>query len=706
LEPKGELPQPAWKLDPGLPIYSNEILVRVDRLNLNSASFSQLLMECGADESLVAEKIMNLIRRRGKMHNPVTGTGGMLLGTIEEVGPEHPARQHAAPGQRIVTLVSLTLTPLEVRKVKKIHLLSGQADVEGHAILFETGIFYPLPPDISENVILIALDEAGAPAYTHSLVSPGDTVLIAGAESKIGALCLFAARDKLGKSGLLTAVTRTEQGKKIIENLGIADVVLTLNTNETISASSVYQKKVGNLSDITIDCMNIPGSELFSIMNTKNRGKVYFASLASRYNVAALGAEGMAKDIDLLLYKGYSHGHADYTVSLLRKYSKLQSYLLALLEEKQQNFGSDCFFPSFAGDPVPVSPASLKECRFQPNNFGLVNQDVPRLQGVVFSSQEIRNLALHAIKIAPYDVSILITGETGVGKEIFAELIHKFSKRCNGSLLKLNCAAVPENLLEAELFGYERGAFTGANHAGKIGLFEAARGGTFFLDEIGDMSLALQAKLLRAVQKKEIMRLGGVKAIPIDVRIIAATNKPLKEMVEKGQFRQDLYYRLNVVEIKIPPLRERPDDVEALANYFLVKFGESYGIYNKRFSVSALTFLKNYDWPGNVRELENLVQRLILFTEGNVIEQEDVLFHLGCKESLAPGNGKGENCAPLSLSRLVDNLEKQIIEEACKKGRTTREIAAYLNTSQSTVVRKLKKYGIKLRSGPRVVTRQ
>lgn len=693
IEPAGEMPQPAWKLDTGLPIYSNELLINVESLNLNSASFAQLLIECGPDQNLMAEKLMYIVRKRGKMHNPVTGTGGMLLGTIEKIGPDHPALKYVSPGQRVVTLVSLTLTPLEINAVKRVHMSSGQVDVEGRAILFESGTFYPLPGDIPENIILTVLDEAGAPAYTHSLASPGKRVLVVGAGSKIGALCLFAARDRLGSSGEIIAVVHSAGSRKDIEKLRVADKILVLDTTDTITAARTYQKQVGQLADLTIDCVDVPGSELFTVMSTRNGGKIYFASLASRYTVAALGAEGMAKDIDLLLYKGYSTGHADYTVSLLRRHSELESYLYAKLLDRRTK--SKSYHPAVSGEACPPGEIPSTGTAFQPNDFGLEIKGMAgsKLQGIILDSREMRSLVLNAIKVAPYDANVLITGETGVGKEVFAELIHKFSKRYNGSLLKINCAAIPENLLEAELFGYEKGSFTGASQTGKIGLFEAARGGTFFLDEVGDMASSLQAKLLRVLQDKSVMRIGGVKPVLIDVRIIAATNKLLKEMMDQGQFRRDLYYRLNVVEIKIPPLRERRDDIIPLAEHFLKHFNEKFKA-GKLLSPQALQILLNYDWPGNVREMENLMQRLVLCSGGDIVDRDDVLNQLGIVEKAGRHDlQKGEHVS-VSLRKVVGSAEKRLLEEARLKGHSTREIATLLNTSQSTVVRKLHKYGL------------
>ena len=233
--------------------------------------------------------------------------------------------------------------------------------------------------------------------------------------------------------------------------------------------------------------------------------------------------------------------------------------------------------------------------------------------------QEIYKLAK---KVSSSSSTVLILGESGTGKEVLAKYIHFCSKR-EGPFIAINCAAIPEDLLEAELFGYEKGAFTGAVKS-KPGKFELAHKGTLFLDEIGDLSLKLQAKLLRVLQEKQVERLGGNNPIKVEVRIIAATNKDLEKEVKEGRFREDLFFRLNVIPIKLPPLRERKEDIPLLAQFFLKKICQREGIEEKRLSPEALKILTEYSWPGNIRELENFIERLVILTEGEVIEVEDL----------------------------------------------------------------------------------
>ena len=223
-------------------------------------------------------------------------------------------------------------------------------------------------------------------------------------------------------------------------------------------------------------------------------------------------------------------------------------------------------------------------------------------------------------QIAAVESTILIYGETGVGKEVIAREVHSRSSRRSRPYIKVNCAAIPSSLLESELFGYEKGAFTGASGSRKLGMFEMANGGTILLDEIGEMPLELQPKLLRVIQDRELYRLGGTEPVKLDIRVIASTNRDLKEAIEKGTFRKDLYYRLCVIPVFLPALRERRNDIPILANYFLTRLNRNYRMA-KRFTEQALKILSSYDWPGNVRELENVVERLIVVNRSESIDE-------------------------------------------------------------------------------------
>ncbi|MCX8083810.1 MAG: sigma-54 dependent transcriptional regulator [Calditerrivibrio sp.] len=292
------------------------------------------------------------------------------------------------------------------------------------------------------------------------------------------------------------------------------------------------------------------------------------------------------------------------------------------------------------------------------------------------------------LKIAPLDANVLITGESGTGKDIAAQYIHRLSSRKDKPFVPVNCAAIPESLIESELFGYERGAFTGAVGK-KKGIFEAAEGGTIFLDEVSEISTMVQAKLLRLIQNKEILPLGSNNPIKIDVRIIAATNKNLEEEVRKGNFRQDLFYRLNVFNIKMPSLRERISDIPLLVNHFLHKFKYLSNNYEKFFSKNAIKTLLDYPWYGNIRELESFIQKVIIMSEGQEINEKEV------KELLQMENGVEPTKDAIDMGKSLEQIEKELIENALKEsGGNITKAAKRLGLSFRTLQYRIGKYGI------------
>ncbi len=314
------------------------------------------------------------------------------------------------------------------------------------------------------------------------------------------------------------------------------------------------------------------------------------------------------------------------------------------------------------------------------------------LKGDVIAESEGMRRAIELSKrVASTDVTVLITGESGSGKELIAKAIHNLSDRRDNPFICVNCAAIPETLLESEMFGYEKGAFTGASrqHTGK---FERASKGTIFLDEIGDLSLGLQAKLLRVLQDKEIDRLGGSKAIRVDSRLISATNKDLSSAVTKGMFREDLFYRVKVFEINVPPLRERREDIPLLCDYFLKKYSRTIGKEIKGISAPAMKFFLNYNWPGNVREMENLIQRAIILEDGGAITGEIIA------ELVSGGGGKtrAEDIrAKDRIEAVKAEEEKKLIIDALTGAKWKRtEAAARLGISRKSLFNKMRKYGL------------
>ena len=318
-------------------------------------------------------------------------------------------------------------------------------------------------------------------------------------------------------------------------------------------------------------------------------------------------------------------------------------------------------------------------------------QNQNRVDNIIGSDTKFREIVKECLKVAKTDIPVLLTGETGTGKEVMAKALHTNSLRCDKPFVSINCAAIPFELLESELFGYMDGAFTGAKRGGKKGKFQLANGGTIFLDEIGDMPSSMQAKLLRVLQEKEIEPLGSEKSIPLDVRVVAATRQDLEAKMKDGSFREDLYYRLSVFNIHIPPLRERGGDSLELAEFFLDELNHKYKTY-KTFSKAVKAYFLKYQWPGNVREVNNVVQSAYAISTENIIDINDIPARMLQQEKPAINLDKNKK----SLGQMVDDYEKEVILELLKKHKgNCLEASKEAGIHKSNFYRKLQKYGIK-----------
>ncbi|MDR2126666.1 MAG: zinc-binding dehydrogenase [Prevotellaceae bacterium] len=320
IAPVGTLPQPALKLDNTMEIYDNELLIDVSTLNIDSASYTQIRNACGGDENMMKNMILSIVDERGKMQNPVTGSGGMLIGTVKETGENFKNATKVKTGDKIATLVSLSLTPLKIDKIINLSAESDQVDIAGQAILFESGLFAVLPDDIPEKLALAALDVAGAPAQVDRLVTEGDMVCIIGGGGKSGILCCYQAMKNAGRYGKVIVVEYShENAQRIIDMQLATDVIVADATNVMDVYSKVMPLTGGRGVDVTINNVNVPSTEMTSILITKGQGCVYFFSMATSFTKAALGAEGVGKDINLIVGNGYARGHAELTLNIVRE---------------------------------------------------------------------------------------------------------------------------------------------------------------------------------------------------------------------------------------------------------------------------------------------------------------------------------------------------------------------------------------------------
>ncbi len=324
LEPKNVLPQPALKVDNDFSvIYDNEILIDVSMLNIDSASYHQIKESCNSDPEKMKQRIIEIVNEKGKMQNPVTGSGGMLIGKVKKIGSALIDKIDLNIGDKIATLVSLSLTPLKIHEIKSLDPNKEQIEVSAEAVLFESGIYAKLPKDISEKLALSVLDVAGAPLQTARLVNPNDKVLIMGANGKSGMLCSYVAKKMAGIGGRVFGLVKEEANIDILEDLGV-EVIKGDATNAVQVYEEISKRTNGEMCDITINVVNVPNVEMACILATRNRGKVYFFSMATSFTKAALGAEGVGKDVDMMIGNGYGLNHADYALQIMRESSLLR----------------------------------------------------------------------------------------------------------------------------------------------------------------------------------------------------------------------------------------------------------------------------------------------------------------------------------------------------------------------------------------------
>jgi L-erythro-3,5-diaminohexanoate dehydrogenase len=335
LEPPDALPQNAWRLDATPRAFENEIRCDVEALNIDSASFRQISEACAFDAHRIGEHIRATVAERGKQHNPVTQSGGMFVGRIAEIGESVRDRAHARVGDRIASLVSLSLTPLTIDEIRHVDVATGRVWITGGAILFESGIYAVLPDDIPTDVALAVLDVAGAPAQVRRLAQPGDRVVVIGADGKSGLLACVQAHERVGPAGRVIGVVPNDQtaGAKLLREHGYADAMLEVDARDPLRLLSALRETAPGLADVTINCVNVPGTELASILATRDGGTIYFFSMCTSFTAAALGAEGVGKDVTMIIGNGYAHRHAEIALATLRDHPPLMEYF-------QQRFGA------------------------------------------------------------------------------------------------------------------------------------------------------------------------------------------------------------------------------------------------------------------------------------------------------------------------------------------------------------------------------
>ncbi len=339
LEPKGALPQSAWRLDNSPHAFANEIVCDVDTLNVDSASFKQIAELCEGDADAIAAHVLETVAARGKQHNAVTGSGGMFVGHVRAIGPALAARDDIAPGDRIASLVSLTLTPLALETVESVDLATGQIAVRGTAILFESALYARLPDDLPTAVALAVLDVAGAPAQVRRLATPGGTVCVIGADGKSGMLACAQARERVGPRGCVVGIVPSAETvtARLLAEHGYVDHLLEADARDALAVLALIPDAFPHLADLVVNCVNVAGTELASILCCRDEGTVYFFSMATSFTAAALGAEGVGKDVRMMVGNGYAKGHAAIALQTLRDHPPIMEHFLARYAAEQRS---------------------------------------------------------------------------------------------------------------------------------------------------------------------------------------------------------------------------------------------------------------------------------------------------------------------------------------------------------------------------------
>jgi len=670
-------------------ITEHEVLIDVKILDIDMTCFLQLMESSYGDKSEIARAVMNIVDERGKFHNSVTGTGGTLLGAVEKIGSKYNNRNGIAEGDDIISLSSLTATPLVIKRIINIDTDMAQIHIEGKAVLFENSPVIKKTGILPDALQLAAFEAAGETSEVFQMVTLGDRVVVLGASGKLGLFCGLAAKKKLSGTGRLIGVVDEEQAAGLPEEIAsIYNEIAVFDVND-VAAINQSLPNVGKY-DVVINCSQRPLTEPACVMLPKQHGKVFFTNLGANSKTAGLAAEIIGKDIFMRFYHGFIENQEDIFLKIISETPDIESKLKVALE-------NDFKYPWLAALDANKHLRRLSE--------GVLEE----ARNYVFESPKSLELLETILRVAGYDCNVLLEGETGTGKGIAAEIIHKRSKRRNGKLVKINCASIPETLLETELFGYEGGTFTGGDPKGKKGLWETANGGIIFLDEIGEMPLGLQSKLLRALEENEVFRVGGRNPIRVDVRVIAATNQALFQMVREKKFREDLYYRLNVFYLHVPPLRERREDIIPMIDMMLQKYCDKYGI-NKTMDRFVKKLLESFPWYGNVRELDNFIQKVFIDSMDREISVFDIKRQGEATRYVADiisepemETAPGQAAAiPAGTNARADNNaddaavdEEQLLIAYKNKYVSTRKIAQAMGISQSSVVRRLKKYDIK-----------
>lgn len=685
IDPKGSLPVTAWKLDNDYKLRSGEIRITVDYITIERDSMCQLCCAYEHDDGKIKEKLLKFVSERGKIHNPYTDSGAIFSGTVDEISEDYPL-DDIQQGDYVICLSTMTGIPVYIEELQEIDYDFAQIKCKGYAICFETTILEKCTelPENRKRYLRRAIDEEGTFSGISTMMKNMDmrNALIIGAS--LVEIALYAQMLKntvpdicislLVETGCTCVSSMNEKNLSQIFGTMIDCFYFDTMSNPIETARRIAADSGESGMDIVLNLEQIKNCESVTALMVREGGLICHTNIHNNYSQALLLIESLGKKgvVNYALDSVYENTY-DYALSLMRD---AEPMLDRLDEYFRQNSKRRRLIPK----------ASMA------HDINAAKQ----IEGFLYMSPITEELVSDAINVSKYDCNVIIQGETGVGKERIFDLIQRNSPRKAKPCIKINCATIQESLAESEFFGYEKGSFTGASSSGKEGYFELANNGTLFLDEIGSLPLSMQSKLLRVLQENSFYRVGGTAAVHVNVRVICANNIPLKKLVDEGKFREDLFYRLNICQIEIPPLRKRKEDVYCLAKHFIESYSSKYGI-EKAFSPSAYRALEAYHWPGNVRELENTVHRLYIAEHDVLIDEDSVDSLLNenvYEESIIDIKKEFRRDESLDFNEIMDRQEKKLIAYALKKEGTTRKAAELLNLPQTTLARKKLKHNL------------
>lgn len=657
LEPKAAVPTTAWKLDNSFEISENECRLSIERIHIERDSFQQFCTSGGYNETGIAAKIIDVITRRGKLHNPFTNSGGVLFGKIQDMGANYQKNSDLQVGDRVITRTTITALPIYIEKIKSIDYNYGEIEVEGYAIVFLDSPINKTWEGISLNHMLSALDESGSLHTIFSMAKQNKEYLIIGKDMVSTLIYSKCIRKAIGRKGRITALLDTGglgsiTSKDIMKIMyRTIDKVYLGDISRPVDFFNQLADFGENEKDVTVEGEDMLGAEVLGVLMTKDRGELYFSSVTNSYIQSVLVAESMGKELTTYTVDQYVGSYEDFTIELLKDCLG-ELYAIDILYEKKGQHG--------------ITKVQERD-----------SFDV---------SRAMQSLRTKTKEVAGFDCNVIIQGEKGVGKERVLEMIHENSARKGEPCIRINCGNLGTALLEDELFGT----------VDKKGAFELAQNGILFLDEIGRIEYGLQGKILSFIQTSKITLSGSNEAVDMNIRIICSSSVPLRQLVEDGRFREDLYYQISIYTIEVPPLRERPDDIYMLSKMFLEQYCRRYDV-DKDIQQDALSVLASYEWPGNIRELENLIQRLVIGVKSHMITAGDIdqMINENLYDDLII-DVKSEilDRENIDFNSIIMNQEKKLVEYALKKCGTTRKAAEYLNMTQPKLMRKKTKYDL------------